>query len=121
MNIEEHQIDHLDNTQPNFKNNNIYPKPNKEHISPPYYIFVASGARGFGKTFGITKHIRNSEIIGFYDPVTGDKVKIRTYLFSPTAESNPVFNSLKSLDKEDIINEYTDEKLMEIIEQIKAE
>lgn len=121
MDIEEEQIPTLDNKPPKFKNTNQYPLPNDPHVSRPYYIFVASGCRGSGKTFGITKHISIAEKSGFYDPVTGDKVKIRTILFSPTAESNPVFNALKSLDPDDIINEYTDEKLEEIIEQIKSE
>lgn len=120
MEIEEEQIEDLNNNPPKFKPN-LYPVPYKKHISSPYYIFVASGQRGSGKTFGITKHILNAEMSGFYDPITGDRVKIKTYLFSPTAESNPVFNAIKSLDKENIINEYTDEKLEEIIEQIKAE
>lgn len=121
MNVEEVSIPELDNVPPKFKNTNIYPVPYKNHISKPYYIFVASGSRGSGKTFGIVKHISNAERSGFYDPVTKEKVKIRTFLFSPTAESNPVFNALNSLDEDDIINEYTDEKLLEIIEQIQAE
>lgn len=121
MNVEEISIPELNNNPPKFKNPNLYPVPYKKHISPPYYIFCGSGARGSGKTFGIVKHIQNAEQSGFYDPITKDEVKIRTFLFSPTAESNPVFNALKSLDENDIINEYTDEKLMEIIEQIKEE
>lgn len=121
ISIQEEQIPTLDNSPPKFKNSNQYPIPNDPHVSRPYYIFVASGAKGSGKTFGITKHIVNAEKSGFYDPVTGDKVKIKTFLFSPTAESNPVFNAIKSLDPDDIINDYTDEKLEEIIEQIKEE
>jgi hypothetical protein len=120
MSIEEVDIPELNNDPPKFKPN-LYPVPYKKHISPPYYIFVASGQRGSGKTFGIVRHILNAEQSGFYDPITNDKVKIKTFLFSPTAESNPVFNALKSLDEDDIINEYTDEKLLEIIEQIQEE
>lgn len=120
MNIEEIDIPELDNKPPSFKPN-LYPRPYKKHISSPYYIFVACGQRGSGKTFGIVKHILNAEASGFYDPVTKDRVKIRTFLFSPTVEGNPIFTALKSLHKDDIINEYTDEKLMEIIEQIKEE
>ena len=112
MNVEEINIPHLTNEPPKFKHN-LYPVPYKKHISPPYYIFVASGQRGSGKTFGICRHILNAEASGFQDPVTLEKVKIRTYLFSPTAASNPIFNSLKSLDPENIINEYTDDKLEE--------
>lgn len=120
MSIAEIDIPELNNNPPKFKPN-IYPVPYKKHISAPYYIFVGNGQRGSGKTFGIVKHLLNAEESGFYDPITNDKVKIKTYLFSPTVESNPVFNALKSLDKNNIINEYTDEKLLEIIEQIQEE
>jgi hypothetical protein len=62
----------------------------------------------------------NQEKSGFKDPVTGDKVYIKHVLFSPTVKSNPVFTALKYLDEEDIIGEYTDQKLFDVLEEIKA-
>lgn len=120
MNIEEVDIPELDNVPPKFKPN-LYAVPYKKHIQPPYFILSAVGCRGSGKTFAVVKMLKNQEDSGFYDPITNEKVKIKHYLFSPTAQSNPVFSALKYLDEENIINDYTDEKLLEIIETIKEE
>jgi hypothetical protein len=120
MSIEEEQIEHLDNKPPKFKPN-LYPVANKQHVSACYHIMCAVAPRGSGKTFSIVKHLKNQEDSGFYDPITGDQVKIKHILFSPTAVSNPVFTALKYLHEDDIHNDYTDEKLFEIVEQIKAE
>ena len=120
MSVEEEQIEHLDNKPPKFKPN-LYPVAYKKHVSACYHILAAVAPRGSGKTFSIVKHLKNQEDSGFYDPITGDNVKIKHILFSPTAQSNPVFSALKYLHEDDIHNDYTDEKLMEIIDQIKAE
>ena len=118
MSIEEVDIPHLDNNPPKFKPN-LYPIPYKQHVQAPYFILPSIGCRGSGKTFSIVKLLKIQEDSGFYDPITGDKVQIRLILFSPTAQSNPIFNSLKQLNEDDIINDYTDQKLLEFIEEIK--
>ena len=46
---------------------------------------------------------------------------MRVILMSPTHDANPVFNSLRSLHADDIIREYDDSKLLEVIASIKAE
>jgi hypothetical protein len=120
MSVEEVDIPFLDNKPPKFKPN-LYPVAYKKHVQACYHITAAVGCRGSGKTFSVVKMLKNQEDSGFYDPITNDKVKIRHFLFSPTAASNPVFNALKYLDEDDIINDYTDEKLLEIIEEIKEE
>lgn len=120
MNINEEQIEYLDNKMPKFKPN-LYPEPNKKHIPKCYFIMIANGCRGSGKTVSTVKMVSMMEEFGYHDPITKEKIKIKSFLFSPTASSNPVFNALKSLDEENIINEYTDEKLIDIIDQIKAE
>lgn len=120
MDIEEIDIPELDNKPPKFKPN-LYPVPYKKHVQAPYFILASIGCRGSGKTFSIVKMLKNQEDSGFYDPITKDEVKIKHFLFSPTANSNPVFSALKYLDEDNIINDYTDEKLLEIIEQIKEE
>lgn len=118
--IEEEQIEYLDNKLPKYKPN-LYPEPNKKHVPKCYFIMIANGVRGSGKTVSCVKIISMMEKFGYHNPVTKEPVKIKTYLFSPTAASNPVFTALKSLDEENIINDYTDEKLIEIIDQIKIE
>jgi len=118
MNIIEEKISNLTNDPPTFKKN-LYPIPNDPNVQPPYFITAAIGQRGSGKTFSIVRMLLNQEKSGFRDPVTGDKVYIRHILFSPTYEANPVFTALKYLDEDDIIPEYTDKKLFDILEEIK--
>lgn len=119
MNIFEEKIDDLDNEPPKFKKNS-YPVPYHSRVQRPYFIACAVGARGSGKTYSIVKMLSNQEKSGLYDPDTGDKVDIRHILFSPTLEGNPIFKSLKYLDDEDCINEYTDKKLLDCLDEIKA-
>jgi hypothetical protein len=120
MSIEEIDIPYLDNKLPKFKPN-LYPVPNKEHVPRCYFIMIANGCRGSGKTVSCCKMVSMMEKYGYHDPITNDEVKIKTYLFSPTAESNPIFTTLKSLDEERTINDYSDDKLIEIIDEIKEE
>ena len=119
MNINEEQIKTLTNEPPKFKPN-LYPIPNDPNVQPPFFICAAIGCRGSGKTYSIVRMLLNQEKSGFKDPITGEKVYIRHILFSPTVKSNPVFTALKYLDEDDIIGEYTDQKLFDILEEIKA-
>lgn len=118
MDIIEEKIQHLNNEPPKFKKNN-YPVPYHSGVQRPYFIAAAIGQRGSGKTYSIVKMLANQEKSGLYDPDTGDKVEIRHILFSPTLEGNPIFKSLKYLDDDDCIPEYTDQKLLDCLEEIK--
>lgn len=118
MNITEDKISNLNNDPPQFKKK-LYPIPNDPNIQRPYHITCAVGQRGSGKTFAIVKMLLNQEKSGFRDAVTGDKVAIRHILFSPTIKGNPVFTALKYLDEDDMINEYTEEKLYDILDEIE--
>ena len=120
MNIEEIDIPYLDNKLPKYKPN-LYPEPNKKHIPKCYYIMIANGNRDQGKTIKTVQMVKMMENFGYHNPVTKEPIEIKSYLFSPTANSNPCFTALDSLDEENIINEYTDEKLLDIIDQIKEE
>jgi hypothetical protein len=52
----------------------------------------------------------------------GTEYKIRTHLISPTIQANEIYQSLDSLDMEkDAHDEYNDDLLLSIIEDIKAE
>ena len=118
--IVEEKISNLDNKPPQFKKL-LYPVPNDPNVQKPYFICCAIGQRGSGKTYAIVKMLKNQEKSGFKDPVTNEKVDIRSILFSPTFKGNPIFTALKYLDEEDIINEYTDQKLYDVLENIKKE
>lgn len=121
MTISEIQLKTLTNKPPKFKNL-IYPLPKNPDIQKPYYVCIAAGQRGSGKSFAIVRCIKNiEETGGFFDPETGNDVPMRTVIFSPTINSNPIFNSLKSLDEDDIINEYSHEKLAELLAELKAD
>lgn len=113
------QIEYLDNKPKPFKKL-IYPVTDP-NLPKPYCVCLAVGMRGSGKTYAVTKMISNFEKFGYTDPETGDKVAIRTILFSPTFDANPVFTVLNSLDEEDIINEFTESKLEAVLEDIKEE
>lgn len=121
MTITEQKIPKLTNKPPKFKQL-IYPIPRNPDIQKPYYVCLACGARGTGKSYVIVRCIKNQEITGgFYDPVTGNNVPIRTVLFSPTVMGNPIFSALNSLDESDIINDYSHSKLQELLDELKYE
>jgi hypothetical protein len=78
--------------------------------------------RGGGKTHLICQLVRRMEEAGYRDPVHGfKKVPIRTILLSPTSEANPVFKSLKSLDKSDILPNFSFKAFDEIWNNVKFE
>lgn len=121
MTIKEIKLDTLNNKPPKFKKL-LYPVPYDDNITKPYYVCLAIGMRGSGKTYSVVKSIKNQEDRGgFYDPITGNKVPIRTILFSPTIEGNPIFTALNSLAEEDMINDYSHIKLQEVLNDIKYE
>lgn len=95
-----------------------YPQPpDGSHIPRNYFVALAVGGRGSGKTFAITQIIKQQEQHGIF--FEGKKVGIRTYLISPTVDANPVFQTLKSLEDR-TYRQYSDELLTEIIDDVKA-
>jgi hypothetical protein len=121
LHINEIPIKGLNNEPAKFKKH-LYPLPYQNGIQKPYFICISAGVRGSGKTFAVVKMLSNQEKSGFYDQETHEKVDIRHVLFSPTVEANPIFSSLKYLDEdEDIHNDFTEEKLLDVLEDIKNE
>jgi len=120
MHINEVKISHLDNKPVKFKGI-IYPIPIKENIQAPFYCAIACGLRGSGKTYAIVKMLQNAEKSGFIEPRTGEKCAIRHILFSPTIHGNPIFNTLKYLDEDDIHNDYSEAKLQEVLDELQAD
>lgn len=99
-----------------------YPQPKKNSGLPRnFFIALAVGSRGSGKTVSVVKLIKYYEKEGVYS-TKGEKVPIRTIIFSPTFESNPIFKTLKSLDIEnDVHSNYSDKLLLKVLEQIHEE
>jgi len=113
-------IEHL----PKLSNIELKFKQNKYAICPEatpklYFLLLALGSRGSGKTYKICELIKMYENFGLY--LKGKKVDIRTILVSPTYHANPVYTSLKSLDKSDIYEHYSDDILDSILNDIKQE
>ena len=85
-----------------------------------YWNMMNIASRGSGKTYTICQMIKHYEKHKIMKD--GTEYKIRTHLISPTIQANEIYQSLDSLDMEkDAHDEYNDELLLNIIEDIKAE
>jgi hypothetical protein len=98
-----------------------YPTPLNPHLPRLYFVGLFVGSRGSGKTFAIAKLLKMYERAGIVDDATGRKVAQRVIVMSPTYDLNPVFSSLRHLDKDDVVTAYSDAKLVKIIDGIKEE
>lgn len=96
-----------------------YPQPNNPHLPRHCSVAILCGARQSGKTFALCEWIKTLEQTGVKDK-SGRNVPIRTILISPTAQMNPVYQSLQSLAPEDIHSDYSDEMFLDIVEDMKA-
>jgi len=83
-----------------------------------YWNLLSVASRGSGKTFNICKLISHYEQ---NDLVDNDDVihPLRTILISPTIDGNPIFKNLNSLSEEDIHDNYSDDLLQSIVNDIK--
>ena len=102
--------------------NVIYPQTLDENAPNNYFLSIFAGARGSGKSYLATKLLKTLEKKGIYD--NGRKIPMRTILISTTAksDSNKILQNLKSIDWEnDVIEEYSDEILIDKIEEIKED
>lgn len=89
-------------------------------LTPLYFSALFVGAKNSGKTYGLVKMLHNYQQYKIYDS-EGNELQQRIILFCPTANSNanPVYKTLKYLDDNDIILDYSDEKLLEILKTIE--
>lgn len=96
-----------------------YPKSSNKNLFNLFFNYLAVSSRGGGKTFNcvkIIKEFENSKMIS----VEGEH-KIRTILISPTYDANKgLWSNLKSLNENDIYEEYTESILNDIIESVKG-
>ena len=81
---------------------------------------MASG--GSGKTYSLIKLLKNYEKYPIYDN-DNNKLEMRVIVFCPTIMSaaNPIYETLKYLDDDDIILDYSDNKLLEKLDDIENE
>jgi hypothetical protein len=117
MNITEKNLDSFKDKINNSKLD--YPRSNNNNLFNLFMNMMAVGARGSGKTYSTVKIIKeyeNSKMISGQG-----EHKIRTILISPTYDANKnLWGNLKSLDEDDIYEEYSETILKEIIENIKV-
>jgi hypothetical protein len=86
------------------------PHPMVQNPNLPQGMFLASviAPRNGGKTHLTCELIKRIEEAGFRDPAYDfRKVPIRTILLSRTADANPCFKSLKTLDPSDILRNFS--------------
>ena len=98
-----------------------YPVPMSPHLPRLYFVGLFVGSRGSGKMFAIAELLKLFERAGIVDDSTGHKVAQRVVVMSPTFDSNPVFDSLRHLDKDDVVANYSDAKLVKFVDDVKTE
>ena len=86
-----------------------------------YFVGLFVGSRGSSKSFSVVNLLKQYEKCGILDTETNHKVDQRIILISPTTDANPVFTSLKHIAENDIYHDYSDDKLVYIIDDIKQE
>ena len=117
MIVEEQVVKGWNNELPKYKRTR-YPQPLDPNLPYHYNVSIYCGSRGSGKTCLAVKYLYELEKRG----IEGD-IPPRLVLISPTAksDSNKIFEVLKSLDDDDIIEEYTDEALKDKMVELRQD
>ena len=117
MTIQEIQLDGFN--QPLKFDKLDYPQCACGNCPRMFFNLLSVGARQSGKTYSLVKllkHYESNKLI----KKDGTVHPLRFILISPTSEANPIYQSLNNLDASDIYEEYSDEVLQDIIDDIKA-
>ena len=119
--IEEIKLTGLDN-KPIKTTKKPPPRSINENLPPCYFTSIFIGSKGSGKTYSLIKLLKNYEKYPIYDN-DGHKMDIRVIVFCPTimSSANPIYETLKYLDEDDIIMDYSDEKLLKKLDEIEKE
>ena len=119
--IIESEIKSLKEEQVKLKDENV--ESSNPYLPKLYFCGMWIGSKGSGKTWSLVSLLKHYERSSILDK-KGKKHIMRTILFCPTGNSdfNKIYTTLESLDQEkDIILEYSDEKLLEVLDNIKSE
>ena len=119
--IQEIKLDGLNN-EPIRTNTKQPTRSKKDNLPPCYFTSIFIGSKGSGKSYSLVKLLKNYEKHPIYD-VDNNKLDIRIILFCPTAHSvaNPIYETLKYLDDDDVILDYSDDKLLDKISEIEED
>lgn len=104
------------NTPLNNSSNN-YPQSKNKNLPKLFLNALLVASRGGSKTHTCVRLIKEYESSPLID---NDNIihPLRVFLISPTVSANKIFKNLKSLNEEDIYEEYTDEIFQGIINDI---
>jgi hypothetical protein len=98
-----------------------YPKSVNKNLFNLFFNYLGVASRGGGKTYNAVKIIKEYEKSKMFSNSGETSHKIRTILISPTYDANKnLWKNLKSLDENDIYEEYTEEILKNIIDDVKG-
>ncbi len=116
--ITERIIPNIDDYQIKIKKHPI-PQSSNKSLPPLFNTQLYIGSKGRGKTYSLVQLLSMYENSKLSDGIS--EYNIRTILIAPTAYStaNSIYQTLKSLDKDDIHLEYSDELLQKILDDIK--
>ena len=117
--ITEIKLDGLNN-EPIRTNKKQPPRSKNDNLPPCFFTSIFIGSKGSGKTYSLKKLLKNYEKYPIYD-VDNNKLNMRVILFCPTAHSvaNPIYETLKNLDEEDIVLNYSDDILLDKLQDIE--
>lgn len=117
MKVLESKVEGWDDKLPAFKKAK-YPQPLDDNLPRHYNVSIFCGARGSGKSTLAVKYLHELEKRGIEQGV-----EPRIILISPTAksDSNRMFDILKSLDENDIIEDYNDDILKEKMKELRSD
>jgi hypothetical protein len=98
------------------------PRSINPNLPPCYFTSIFIGSKGSGKTYSLIKLLKNYEKYPLYDN-DNNKLDMRVIVFCPTilSAANPIYETLKYLDHDDIILDYSDDKLLDKLDDIEAE
>lgn len=112
----------LENFKDKISNSSLdYPKSNNKNLFNLFFNYLGIASRGGGKTYNAVKIIKEYEKSKMFSNNGETSHKIRTILISPTYDANKnLWKNLKSLDENDIYEEYREEILKNIIDDVKG-
>ena len=118
--IKEISINGLNNDPIKVKKPNI-PQSDNKFLPRFFFNMLLVAQKHSGKTFLLAKLIKNYQKTKILDD-EGNIHKVRVILFAPTAfsESNKIYECL-NVDETDIHVNYSDEQLLNVLEEIKEE
>lgn len=120
--IEETEIKHWDNKPVKVKKV-LYPQCSDCNAPHNFYVALFVGSRGTGKSYQLTKMLKQVEDKKVYSP-EGSEVPLRTILISPTSfsQSNNCFSALNSIDWEnDVFESYEESEYKGKIVEMKKD